>query len=232
MSACTECHGMAGEKYDDHTSNDCPRLKATPTPQLAEFRDEELGRLLEELWKIAIDSASARSFEDKLKSYVVQVTERSRREGYETGQKARVILTVSRDDCWLAAGYKDKNGYGRMNADGRTRMTHVVMYEAFKGAVPEGLYVDHLCEVPTCINPDHLEAVTPGQNTRRHYARLFGEYCSNGHKRSENTYLYTRPGGGVERKCRACHAKQKRDARARRRLLRLRTLTTLDKEKT
>lgn len=27
MSACTECHGMAGEKYDDHTSQHCPRLE-------------------------------------------------------------------------------------------------------------------------------------------------------------------------------------------------------------
>lgn len=31
MSSCTECHGMAGEEYDDHTTDHCPRLTAPPT---------------------------------------------------------------------------------------------------------------------------------------------------------------------------------------------------------
>lgn len=32
MSSCTECHGMAGEKYDDHDSYHCPRLEQ-PNPE-------------------------------------------------------------------------------------------------------------------------------------------------------------------------------------------------------
>ncbi len=31
MSSCAECHGMAGEEYDDHDSNHCPRIEAAPS---------------------------------------------------------------------------------------------------------------------------------------------------------------------------------------------------------
>ncbi len=34
MSSCTECHGMAGEKYDDHGSFHCPRIKTPPKPTI------------------------------------------------------------------------------------------------------------------------------------------------------------------------------------------------------
>jgi hypothetical protein len=44
---------------------------------------------------------------------------------------------------------------------------HRYAYEQAKGPIPEGLVIDHLCCVPSCVNPDHLEAVTIGENVRR-----------------------------------------------------------------
>jgi hypothetical protein len=46
-------------------------------------------------------------------------------------------------------------------------LAHVFFYERIHGPVPEGLELDHLCEVPLCINPNHLEAVTHTINMRR-----------------------------------------------------------------
>jgi len=38
-----------------------------------------------------------------------------------------------------------------------------------KYRVSEGLTIDHLCGVKRCVNPDHMEVVTRGENTRRYY---------------------------------------------------------------
>lgn len=79
------------------------------------------------------------------------------------------------------------------------------MYELYKGAIPEGLQIDHLCRVRRCINPDHLEAVTRHENILRGesvIAKLARKtHCSKGHPfDAQNTYQ--RLTGG--RDCKAC----------------------------
>jgi hypothetical protein len=60
-------------------------------------------------------------------------------------------------------------GYGRMWHNGSTSPVpaHRVIYERHKGPIPEGLVLDHLCRIPSCVNPDHLEPVTNAVNTQR-----------------------------------------------------------------
>ena len=41
------------------------------------------------------------------------------------------------------------------------------MWERERGPIPEGLQLDHLCGVPSCVNLDHLEPVTGAENSRR-----------------------------------------------------------------
>lgn len=67
--------------------------------------------------------------------------------------------------CWLweRAGYN----YGKIHYKGRSRQAHRVSYEAFIGEIPDGLQIDHLCKTPSCVNPNHLEPVTPRENGRR-----------------------------------------------------------------
>ena len=55
---------------------------------------------------------------------------------------------------------------GRPRA-GRKTAVHRVVYELLKERIPEGLHIDHRCEVKSCCNPDHLEAVTRSVNMLR-----------------------------------------------------------------
>lgn len=111
-------------------------------------------------------------------------------------------VEVDREGCWLWLGYVGiRNGYGSFGAG---KLAHRVAYEAFVGAIPPGLQIDHLCKVRRCVNPDHLEAVTQRENllrgdtvTARNAART---ECPRGHPYTpENTY---RSNG--KRRCRIC----------------------------
>lgn len=77
------------------------------------------------------------------------------------GIKGRIerIVFYSPDGCWLWTGQKRKDidgGYGLIKIDGRITRAHRVSYETYKGPIPEGLFVCHTCDVPLCVNPDHL----------------------------------------------------------------------------
>ena len=69
--------------------------------------------------------------------------------------------------CWIWLGGTNERGYGRYKHNGRMRPAHRVLYELRHGPVPSALQMDHLCRNPRCVNPDHLEPVTAGENTRR-----------------------------------------------------------------
>jgi hypothetical protein len=105
--------------------------------------------------------------------------------------------------CWEWQGYITAGGYGQVGFGKKVFLTHRVAYEIVKGPIPDGLHLDHLCRNRSCCNPDHLEPVTSGENTRR--SNLVGRWrapsCKRGHEFTpENTG--TRQNG--DRWCREC----------------------------
>jgi hypothetical protein len=69
--------------------------------------------------------------------------------------------------CWVWQRTKNDKGYGRVWDDDRMAPAHRVYYERYVGPIPAGHQLDHLCRKPACVNPAHLEPVTPVENTRR-----------------------------------------------------------------
>ncbi len=74
---------------------------------------------------------------------------------------------------WLWRGGLTSDGYGRWQlTDSRRKvLTHRFIYEELVGPIPDGLEIDHLCEIHNCCNPDHLEPVTSQENKRRSIER-------------------------------------------------------------
>jgi hypothetical protein len=68
------------------------------------------------------------------------------------------------------------------------------------GPIPEGLTIDHLCTNKACVNPEHLEPVTRGENVRRHYSSQ--EKCEKGLHFWTEDNTHVRPNG--RRQCKAC----------------------------
>jgi hypothetical protein len=71
--------------------------------------------------------------------------------------------------CWNWSACKMSEGYGAINlGNDEIGYAHRVMWEMWNGdAIPEGMEVDHLCFNKGCVNPDHLEVVTPSVNSQR-----------------------------------------------------------------
>lgn len=124
----------------------------------------------------------------------------------------RVLIT---DGCWLWTGAL-KDGYGRLSRGCRGMgylRAHRFSYELHKGPIPGGLDLDHLCRNRSCVNPDHLEPVTRGENTARSPIAITAvksrqTHCLRGHQLvGANVYMHW-----GRRNCREC--KRIRDRRA------------------
>ena len=112
------------------------------------------------------------------------------------------------ETCWLWTRAKTSAGYGQFRLDGQAQYAHRLAYQWLIGPIPEGLQIDHLCRVPACVNPAHLEPVTSGENSRRGVVREVLKalrqaktHCPQGHAYDEKNTRWC-PNGG--RACRAC----------------------------
>lgn len=124
--------------------------------------------------------------------------------------------------CWLWMAAVDRKGYGVVSRGGRGGgrvFAHRAMYEAHRGAVPDGKCLDHLCRTPSCINPWHLEATTWRQNILRGDSHVAAQarqtHCKHGHEFTpDNTYW---EGERRRRGCKECRRRVHARYAARRR---------------
>lgn len=75
------------------------------------------------------------------------------------------------DGCWLWTAAKS-DGYGLFKIGRIQHQAHRLAYEMFTGRIPSGHEIDHVCRNRSCVNPEHLEAVTRRENLRRADAHL------------------------------------------------------------
>lgn len=104
-------------------------------------------------------------------------------------------------DCWLWTASIGSDGAGQIWIGTRNRRAYQVAYQWLVGPVPVGMELDHLCRDRRCVNPDHLEPVTHGENIRRGLSGQLRTVCKRGHELVPPN-LYVSPGG--KRTCRTC----------------------------
>lgn len=121
--------------------------------------------------------------------------------------------------CWEFQG-ETPWGYGRVYVRGRKGQTsaHRYWYECLVGPIRHGLVIDHRCRVRSCVNPAHLEAVTPSENSRRSplVMKMIEEgaersrsktHCPKGHPYEGKNLKKSNASDGPRRTCRECATK-------------------------
>jgi hypothetical protein len=118
--------------------------------------------------------------------------------------------------CLVWRGTRNHDGYGIFKMDQKNLFAHRLAWEARYGSIRTDLEIDHLCRNRPCVNTDHMEVVTHGENIRRGHAwhhwaarQLAKTHCPYGHPYSEaNTRRYKN-----SRFCRICGAMARRRQR-------------------
>jgi hypothetical protein len=107
---------------------------------------------------------------------MANVTQRHHRElGREKSDesieaKLGAKVTIDRSGCWIVGDDPTKytNIVLRGAGPGATVRAHRYVYDLMVGEIPDGHHIHHTCEIPACINPAHLEALSPLDHKRAH----------------------------------------------------------------
>lgn len=82
----------------------------------------------------------------------------------------RNCVLDSRSGCWLWTSCLDSDGYGylhnRTMGGAKNMKAHRIAFQEFVGPIPDGKYVCHTCDVPSCVNPAHLWIGNHQENTK------------------------------------------------------------------
>ena len=131
----------------------------------------------------------------------------------------RHISPEPNSGCWLWLGTVAGAGYGQFQYGGRLPMGERIGAHRFAFMVwkedPKGLQVLHRCDVPCCVNPDHLFLGTVTDNmrdmvskrrhrlTNRPLENRRKSTCRHGHPLSGQNLWVRKDGSRICKTCRA-----------------------------
>lgn len=118
------------------------------------------------------------------------------------------LMPVPFSGCWLWDGPIVLKGYGCFSFKQKRRFAHRVSWELYKGSIPSGMLICHRCDIPSCVNPEHLFPGTYSDNINDMYAKGRGRpwnsmktHCHKGHEFSVENTRFNSKGGRLCIKC-------------------------------
>lgn len=124
------------------------------------------------------------------------------------------IVKDATTGCWNWSGHRNIKGYGQFRWSSDTKISpspaHRISYQLSIGPILDSLHIHHKCENPACVNPEHLEPITPGAhssitNYKTTYIRNVATHCGKGHEFTpENTGRVESGLRRGQRFCREC----------------------------
>lgn len=118
--------------------------------------------------------------------------------------------------CWLWLGATGDYGHAIFKLGKNNVPAYRFAWEQLRGPIPEGKVLDHLCRVPQCVNPDHLEPVGNGENVLRGIGpgaiNKRKTHCKRGHAFAGDNLRIAPDGSRVCRECERAKLRRRRAA--------------------
>jgi hypothetical protein len=84
--------------------------------------------------------------------------------GSRTEQERFLQMIDKSGECWTWTGHRNAVGYGGFKSQGTTVLAHRFAWSLYRGEIPEGMQIDHVCMNKSCVRVSHLRLATAKQN--------------------------------------------------------------------
>ena len=86
------------------------------------------------------------------------------RTSFDSPEESFAARTEWQGDCLVWTGARNASGHGRIKVSGKMPMAHRYAWERVNGKIPDGMFIDHICQNPPCVNVEHLRLATIQEN--------------------------------------------------------------------